>query len=90
MSRKTSSNGRSRRTNAPPYEIWVYNLGQQYVYLFSDESRFGHYRLVFTTDPRETSLGDWDQRVGQGAIDDLKQFGIKQGGDALERVLPHL
>ena len=77
--------------DAAPYEIWVYNLGQQYVYLFSDQSRLGHYRLVFTTDPRETSLADWDQRVSQAAIEDLKQFGIRPpGGDALERVLPHL
>ena len=75
--------------DAPPYEIWVYNLGQQYVYLFTDESRFGHYRLVYTTDPLEVSLSDWTERVGQAAIEDLKQFGIRTGGDASERIQPH-
>jgi GWxTD domain-containing protein len=76
--------------DAPPYEIWVFNLGQQYVYLFSDDSRFGHYRLVFSTDPLEISLSDWQDRIGQAALDDLKQFGVKTGGDASERILPHL
>jgi GWxTD domain-containing protein len=75
--------------DAPPYEIWVYNLGQQYVYLFSDESRFGHYRLVYTTDPLELSMTDWENRVGPAAIEDLKQFESNKA-ESLRATTPHL
>jgi GWxTD domain-containing protein len=64
--------------DAPPYEIWSYNIGQQFVYVFIDESRLGHYRMVFSTDPGEVSLPDWQNRVGPSVIDDLRtQFNIK-------------
>ncbi len=64
--------------DAPPYEIWSYDIGNQYVYLFVDESRFGHYRLLFTTDPREVSMPDWQNRVGPSAVEDLRQqFNIR-------------
>jgi GWxTD domain-containing protein len=64
--------------DAPPYEIWSYDIGQQYVYLFADQSRFGNYRLIFTTDPREPTLPDWQNRVGPSAVDDLRtQFNIR-------------
>ena len=64
--------------DAPPYEIWSYDIGQQYVYLFVDQSRFGNYRLMFSTDPREATLPDWQNRVGLAAIEDLRtQFNIR-------------
>ena len=64
--------------DAPPYEIWSYDIGQQYVYLFVDQSRFGNYRLMFSTDPREATLPDWQNRVGVAAIEDLRtQFNIR-------------
>lgn len=61
-----------------PYEIWAYNVGNQYVYVFVDETRFGAYRLVFSTDPREVSTPDWQNRVGPAVIEELRsQFGIR-------------
>jgi GWxTD domain-containing protein len=64
--------------DAPPYEIWSYNLGQVYVYLFADDSKFGNYRLLFSTDPREVTMPNWQNRVGPSAIEDLRsQFNIR-------------
>ena len=63
--------------NSAPYEIWSYNVGTGYVYLFVDETRFRHYRLLFSTDPSETALPDWNRRAGRSAVNDLVQhFGV--------------
>lgn len=66
------------RDDSPPYEIWSYQSGPAYVYLFVDETRFNFYRLIFSTDPAETPLPDWQQRVGRVALTELDQyFGIR-------------
>jgi GWxTD domain-containing protein len=65
------------RDGAPPYQIWQYTTSPGYVYLFLDESRFGHYRLIFTTDPTQTTLPDWERRVGPDVFDDLARMGIR-------------
>ena len=57
-----------------PYEIWYYNIGSGYVYLFTDESGFGHYRMIYTTDPTMVTLPDWARRVGPGAVTELRTY----------------
>jgi len=57
-----------------PYEIWYYNIGAGYVYLFADESGFGHYRLIYSTDPSIASLPDWRRRVGPAAVSELTTY----------------
>ena len=62
----------------PAYEIWYYGKSTGYIFLFVAEDRFGTYRLIYSTDPWEKTLADWRQRVGNEAIQDLRQnFGIQ-------------
>jgi len=62
-----------------PYEIWYYNIGSGYVYLFADESGFGHYRLLYSTDPTMVTLPDWARRAGPGAVSELSTYyGIRE------------
>jgi GWxTD domain-containing protein len=60
----------------PPYEIWQYQT-TSYVYLFIQEDRFDHWRLIYSTDPDIASLADWYNRCGPSALQDLQtNFGI--------------
>lgn len=62
-----------------PYEIWYYAIGAGYVYLFADESGFGHYRLIYSTDPSMVSLPDWARRVGPAAVSELSTYyGVRE------------
>jgi len=60
-----------------PYELWHYTNQNQYVYLFADETGMGHYRLIYTTDPQQHGVTDWDRKVGPEALDDMRQMGIQ-------------
>jgi GWxTD domain-containing protein len=61
----------------PPYEIWSYRE-TGYVYLFVQEDRFGAWRLIYSTDPDVSTLPNWTKRVGNGALNDLRDhFGIQ-------------
>lgn len=60
-----------------PYEIWRYG-STGFVYLFTQESQFGVWRMIFTTDPNMQSLADWRGRIGGEAARDLStKFGIQ-------------
>lgn len=62
-----------------PYEIWYYNIGSGYVYLFADESGFGQHRLIYTTDPSMVTLPDWARRVGPAAVSELSTYyGVRE------------
>jgi GWxTD domain-containing protein len=61
---------------AAPYEIWQHTVPSNYVYLFVDEARIGSYRLVYTNDPLETSLPDWERRISSDAAEELMRMGI--------------
>jgi GWxTD domain-containing protein len=65
---------------AAPYEIWQYTSAPNYAYVFVDESRVGAYRLVWSSDPNESSLPDWDRRVSAEAIEEMTRLGIRPGG----------
>ncbi len=65
------------RDGSSPYEIWYYTIASGYTYLFVDETRLGDYRLIFSTDPLQATLPDWDRRVGADAIDDLIRLGVR-------------
>ena len=65
-----------------PYEIWYYNVGSGYVYLFADESGFGHYRLLYSTDPTVATLPDWARRAGPAAVTELSAYyGIRSNNN---------
>jgi GWxTD domain-containing protein len=62
----------------PPYEIWSYRRASGYVYLFVAEDRFDTWRMVYSTDPNANTLPDWTERVGGGALRDLRDnYGIQ-------------
>jgi len=65
----------------PPYEIWQYTSAPGgYVYAFSDEGRMGSYRLVFSTDPEQSTLPDWDRRLATEAVQEMIRMGVRPGG----------
>ncbi len=72
--RPTERRDRPFPTEPPPYEIWFYNVGPGYVYLFVDETRFGNYRLIFSTDPREPQLPNWESRASRAAIEEMNRY----------------
>ncbi len=57
-----------------PYEVWKYTRGRPRKFLFLDETRFGHYVLIYTDERREPSRPDWEDILGQEAADDVKRF----------------
>ncbi|HEX6588103.1 MAG TPA: GWxTD domain-containing protein [Longimicrobiales bacterium] len=57
-----------------PYEIWYYDVGPGYVYLFVDEGGFGDYRLLYSTDPTEPTVPGWSARAGVGAVEELDTY----------------
>lgn len=57
-----------------PYLIWFYDVEGGYVYLFVDETRFGHYRLVFSTDPNFPAMPGWEAMAGPAALEDLGTY----------------
>ena len=71
---------RARPSSGSPYEIWHYTIGPGYVYMFADDTGMGHYRLIFSNDPNEQSLPDWDRLIGAEAIGDLARLGFRPRG----------
>lgn len=70
------------RDATSPYQIWQYTTSPGYVYLFIDESRFGNFRLIYTTDPNQATLPGWERRVGAEAMQDLNRVGVRGVGRA--------
>jgi GWxTD domain-containing protein len=60
-----------------PYEIFFYGNNRGLFYLFSDDTRAGNYRLIYTNDPQEQSLPNWDRHVGSEAVEDMRSMGIR-------------
>jgi GWxTD domain-containing protein len=57
--------------NSPPFEIWMYYYSPGYTYLFVDETGFDDYRLLFSSDPSNPSVFDWERRAGEVAVTEL-------------------
>jgi GWxTD domain-containing protein len=62
---------------AAPYEIWQYTAAPGYVFAFVDEARIGSYRLIYTTDPNEPSLPDWERRLATEAVEEMIRMGAR-------------
>lgn len=60
-----------------PYELWQYTESPGYVYAFVDEARIGSYRLIFTTDPNEPTMPDWDRRLATEAVEEMIRMGVR-------------
>lgn len=66
-------------SGASPFEIWQYTVAPNYAYVFLDEVRSGAYRLIWTNDPNEVSLPDWDKRLGEEVLQEMLRLGIRPG-----------
>lgn len=81
LGQPASQISRPRPPSGSPYEIWHYETaGSAYAYLFADETGMGHFRLIYSNDPNEQSITDWDRRVDAEAISDLARLGIRPRG----------
>lgn len=58
----------------PPWEAWKYLKERALKYVFLDETRLGHYALVFSDDRRERSYPNWDSVLGEEAVKEITQF----------------
>lgn len=65
---------RQQEGTAPPYEVWRYARGKGYYYIFVDRTGFGAYQLVYSNDPRESGIMNWDTILGRRAVADVGQF----------------
>jgi GWxTD domain-containing protein len=60
-----------------PYEVWNFTVAPGYAYLFVDDARINSFRLIWSNDPNEASLPDWDRRVGPEAVEEMLRMGIR-------------
>jgi GWxTD domain-containing protein len=60
-----------------PYEIFHYQTGKGLTYLFADETRMGHFRLIWTNDPEQQGRGNGLLDIGPSAQEDLKRLGVR-------------
>jgi len=44
-------------------EIWKYTRDRSFKFAFLDETGFSNFKMVYTTDPTEVSVPDWQERV---------------------------
>ncbi len=63
--------------NGVPYEIFHYQIGRGLAYIFLDETRLGHYRLIWTNDPNDQGVVNGLSRLGPEAQEDLQRLGIR-------------
>ncbi len=57
-----------------PYEVWKYTRGKLRKYVFYDDTGFGHYELIYTNDTYEVSRPNWQDLLGQQAVQDVLNF----------------
>jgi hypothetical protein len=65
---------RPQAGSTSPYEVWKYTRGRARKYVFFDETRFGHYVLIWTGDRREPSRPNWRDLLGPEATTDVERF----------------
>jgi GWxTD domain-containing protein len=65
---------RQQEGQAPPYEVWRYTRGKGYYYIFADRTGFGAYQLIYSNDPKESGVPNWDTILGRRAVGDAGQF----------------
>ena len=59
---------------APPYEVWKYTRVRPRKFVFLDETRLGHYALIYADERREPSRPDWEAMLGREAAQDVARF----------------
>ncbi len=60
--------------SAPPWEVWKYSTDRPLKYVFMDETRLGHYALIYSDDRQERSYPNWESIIGQEAAEEIERF----------------
>jgi hypothetical protein len=64
---------REQEQRAPPYEVWKYARSGEW-YIFADLTGIDNWKLMTSTDLRETRIPDWRNRLGEDAVRDAGRF----------------
>lgn len=65
---------RPSTATAAPWEAWKYLKERPLKYVFLDETRLGHYTLVYSDDRRERSYPNWDAVLGGESVQEIERF----------------
>ena len=65
---------RPQAGNTRPYEVWKYSRARALKYVFLDQTLFGNYVLIWTSDRREPSRPNWEELLGPEAVTDVERF----------------
>lgn len=65
---------RPQAGNTGPYEVWKYTRVRSLKYVFLDQTGFGNYALIWTSDRREPSRANWQDLLGREAVLDVERF----------------
>ena len=57
-----------------PYEVWKFSRGRALKYVFLDQTLFGNYVLIWTSDRREASRPNWQELLGPEAVIEVERF----------------
>jgi GWxTD domain-containing protein len=57
-----------------PYEVWKFSRGRALKYVFLDQTLFGNYVLIWTSDRREPSRPNWQELLGPEAVIEVERF----------------
>jgi GWxTD domain-containing protein len=58
----------------PPYEVWKYTRPRQLKFVFLDETGLGNFALIYTNDRFEASRPNWEELLGEAAVEDVLRF----------------
>ena len=65
---------RPQAGNTRPYEVWKFSRGRALKYVFLDQTLFGNYVLIWTSDRREPSRPNWQELLGPEAVIEVERF----------------
>ena len=65
---------RPQAGNTRPYEVWKFTRGRALKYVFLDQTLFGNYVLIWTSDRREPSRPNWEELLGPEAVIEVERF----------------
>ncbi len=65
---------RPQAGDSRPYEVWKFSRGRALKYVFLDQTLFGNYALIWTSDRREASRPNWQELLGPEAVIEVERF----------------
>ena len=57
-----------------PYEVWKYTRPRHLKFVFLDETGLGNFALIYTNDRFEASRPNWEELLGEAAVEDVLRF----------------